>query len=124
MIAANFTCEAPTYLGARYPRGVFGAVDKGQETAVRFFREWNEQVRTEIPAERLLEFEVTQGWGPLCEFLGVPVPEEAFPRTNDTAQQLERLAALKRFCFGIWSTISLGMAGILYVCFTKSNLKL
>jgi len=28
---------------------------------------------------------VSQGWQPLCDFLGVPVPDAPFPRTNDTA---------------------------------------
>ena len=39
-------------------------------------------VRATIPAERLLEFEASQGWEPLCAFLGVPVPDAPFPRTN------------------------------------------
>ena len=60
MTAAQFTCFAPTYLGPRYPRGMFGAVDAGEETAVRFYNEWVEQVRAEIPAERLLVFDVKQ----------------------------------------------------------------
>ena len=60
MKAAQFTCFAPTYLGPRYPRGMFGAVDAGEETAVRFYNEWVEQVRAEIPAERLLVFDVKQ----------------------------------------------------------------
>ena len=52
----------------------------------------NDLVRTLAKAEvgegkkgRFLEFEAKQGWGPLCEFLGKEVPEEAYPRTNDTA---------------------------------------
>ena len=59
-VAADYTCTAPTYLGPRYPRGMFGAVDAGEETAVRFYNEWVEQVRAEIPAERLLVFDVKQ----------------------------------------------------------------
>ena len=34
--AALLTCWGPTYLGPRYPRGMFGAVDAGEETAVRW----------------------------------------------------------------------------------------
>ena len=85
--AATMTTLAPTYLGPRYPGGLFGTVDLGVDTAVRssgeiflnfgkyfliarFFNEWVEQVKAEIPAERLLVFEVKQGWGPLCQFLG------------------------------------------------------
>ena len=43
-MVATFTCSTATYLGPSYPRGMFGAVDCGQETAVRFFTEWREQV--------------------------------------------------------------------------------
>jgi hypothetical protein len=36
-----------------------------------------------IPPGRLLVYDVSEGWAPLCAFLGVPVPDEAFPRLND-----------------------------------------
>ena len=39
--------------------------------------------RPSIPPERLLVFEVREGWGPLCKFLGVPVPADPFPRVNE-----------------------------------------
>ena len=39
----RWSCFSPTYLGPNYPRGLFGAIDSGQETAVRFFTEWNDQ---------------------------------------------------------------------------------
>ena len=39
---------------------------------------------------RLLVYEVGSGWEPLCAFLGVPVPDEPFPRSNATAEFQER----------------------------------
>lgn len=42
----------------------------------------NEAVKSAIPANRLLVFEVKEGWEPLCQFLGTEVPDEPFPRTN------------------------------------------
>ncbi|KAL8916913.1 MAG: hypothetical protein Q9208_008277 [Pyrenodesmia sp. 3 TL-2023] len=36
-------------------------------------------VRETVPKERLLEFNVKEGWPPLCDFLQVPVPDEPFP---------------------------------------------
>ena len=43
-------------------------------------------VRETIAPDRLLVFDVKEGWEPLCAFLGVPVPEdEPFPHVNDTA---------------------------------------
>ncbi|MEM6906793.1 MAG: sulfotransferase family protein, partial [Pseudomonadota bacterium] len=39
-------------------------------------------VKAEISPERLLVYELGSGWEPLCAFLGVPVPETPYPRTN------------------------------------------
>ncbi len=36
--------------------------------------------------DRLLVFNVKQGWEPLCAFLDVPVPDGEFPRTNNTEE--------------------------------------
>ena len=46
----------------------------------------NAAVRASIPAERLLEWSVSDGWQRLCDRLGLPVPEEAFPCTNTTKE--------------------------------------
>jgi Sulfotransferase domain len=51
----------------------------------------NEQVKRAVPAERLLVWEVTDGWEPLCEFLGVAVPAEPLPHANDRETFLERV---------------------------------
>ncbi|MFT4768578.1 MAG: hypothetical protein ACI8RN_001715 [Glaciecola sp.] len=50
------------------------------------FEAHNAAVQAAIPASHLLEFQVKEGWGPLCDFLGVDVPEGEFPRTNDRKQ--------------------------------------
>lgn len=53
------------------------------------FAAHNQAVRDAIAPDRLLIFDPKEGWGPLCAFLGVPVPEhEAFPHVNDTAEFL------------------------------------
>ena len=51
----------------------------------------NDAVRATIPPGQLLEFEVKQGWGPLCEFLEVPAPDEPFPRTNHREEFWDRV---------------------------------
>jgi hypothetical protein len=58
-----------------------------------YFRRHTEDVKATIPAERLLVYEVREGWAPLCGFLGVPVPDEPFPAQNDRAEFLARIAA-------------------------------
>lgn len=52
------------------------------DRAQAFYERHNEQVRREAPADRLLEWRAQDGWEPLCRALGVPVPDEPFPRVN------------------------------------------
>jgi hypothetical protein len=63
-----------------------------REHVVRRFEEHNERVRQGVPPERLLVYQVSEGWGPLCDFLGVEAPDEPFPHVNEGAnfQQLIR----------------------------------
>jgi hypothetical protein len=53
--------------------------------AIEVFQKHNQEVRDAIDPARLLVFDVREGWGPLCRFLEVPIPDEPFPRLNDTA---------------------------------------
>lgn len=61
---------------------------------VEYFNEWNQSVIDEVPAERLLVYKAGDGWEPLCEFLGVPVPAEPYPRVNSRAEMTERTGQL------------------------------
>lgn len=61
----------------------------------RRFNAHNDAVRATIPASQLLVFEVKQGWGPLCAFLGVPVPDGPFPRSNDRGEFWDRVSGKK-----------------------------
>ncbi len=45
---------------------------------------YNEEVKATVPADRLLVWSPADGWGPLCEFLEVPVPEAPLPHVNDS----------------------------------------
>ncbi|KAJ7138649.1 hypothetical protein C8R46DRAFT_1361717 [Mycena filopes] len=55
-----------------------------------------EYVRSLVPRDRLLEFDVKEGWGPLCNFLGKEVPDQSFPRLFDTAA-FQKFAGNPRF---------------------------
>jgi len=45
-------------------------------------------VREGVPRERLLEYNVKQGWGPLCDFLQLPVPDRPFPKQDLTKRSI------------------------------------
>ena len=50
------------------------------------FQKRIEDVKQAIPAERLLIFDVSEGWAPLCKFLNLPVPDGEFPRSNSKSE--------------------------------------
>jgi hypothetical protein len=63
--------------------------------AIKVFREHNERVRRVIAPDRLLVYDLSDGWAPLCRALGVPIPEEPFPHVNTSREFQEAILAGK-----------------------------
>jgi hypothetical protein len=55
-----------------------------RDAMIAAFEQHNDAVRAAVPKERLLEWTASDGWEPICERLGVPVPSAPFPVTNTT----------------------------------------
>lgn len=79
---------------------------KEKDKAIAWYHERYAEFRAKIPKERCLEFKVQDGFGPLCEFLGVDVPkvkdaetgkmvDAEYPRLNDRATFNKRSGAAK-----------------------------
>lgn len=67
--------------------GTFHGRFEDKPYAIDIFNQHIAEVKRLVPPERLLVYEVKQGWEPLCEFLNVPVPKgKPFPHLNDKAQ--------------------------------------
>lgn len=63
----------------------FGENFEDRRHAIEVFERHNKEVKEYVPVDRLLVYEVREGWGPLCEFLGVEVPKgKPFPHLNGT----------------------------------------
>ena len=75
--------------GARRARSPTATTSPAQ--LIEQMQRHNEQVSAAVPPERLLVWEVGEGWEPLCEFLGVPVPDEPLPHANDRETFLDRV---------------------------------
>jgi hypothetical protein len=60
-----------------------------KQALIAGFEAHTQAVRDAIPAAQLLEFQARDGWEPLCAFLGVPVPDEPYPRTNNREEVWE-----------------------------------
>jgi Sulfotransferase domain len=62
----------------------FGGEFTNRAKAIAAYEAHLEDVRRNVPPGRLLEYDVKEGWKPLCDFLGKPVPANVpFPRLND-----------------------------------------
>jgi hypothetical protein len=57
-----------------------GDFDKNAKTV---FEQHSAELKSLVPAGKLLEYDVREGWGPLCHFLEVDKPDEPFPSGND-----------------------------------------
>ena len=62
---------------------ILGSADPKSACVLRKrYRMHNHRVKSLVPPEKLLVYNVKQGWKPLCDFLGCGVPTVAFPHEN------------------------------------------
>lgn len=74
----------------------FGGRFEDRGYAISVYERHNREVQRTFSSSRLLVHEPTQGWAPLCEFLGKPLPGEPYPRVNTTEEFQGRLTAAFR----------------------------
>jgi hypothetical protein len=101
--------EMPTWMIRTIPRlrkmveflfatvwdGVFGGRFADRAHAINVFQRNTAHVKDVVSPERLLVFQATDGWEPLCAFLGVPVPAGPYPHVNE-ATAMKRLVKVER----------------------------
>jgi len=94
-----------------------------EDIAKKHFTEYYSKIKQLAPKERLLEYDVKEGWSPLCAFLGRDIPEEPFPRVNDKEQFLKSVAAynaailrrvLKKFIGPFFTIVCVGVGLFIY----------
>lgn len=78
-----------------YRQAFNGNIDD-KDHAIDVYERHNQSVREAIPPERLLEFKPSDGWEPLCKFLGVAVPNSPYPKTNSTEEFRKESTSLTR----------------------------
>lgn len=71
--------------------------DLSRENVIAVYRRHNADVKRTIAPERLLVFEGSQGWPPLCNFLGAAVPDQPYPKTNTTEEFQARVTQGGRY---------------------------
>lgn len=94
-IFANDFAAAPNPVWAQMATRVVADLFDGRlhdrEHAISVYERHNAEVRRVIPSERLLVYQSSQGWKPLCDFLGLAVPDAPPPKVNSREEFAARL---------------------------------
>jgi hypothetical protein len=88
---------APTPWGQMIKRTIWDTLEGrmgDREFMIDYFERSNDEIQRTVPADRLLVFEAREGWAPLCDFLGLPVPDTEFPRINQREETKKILDGL------------------------------
>ena len=93
--------------------GTFDGRFEDRSHAIKVFERHNEEVRRRVPQDKLLVYEVKEGWGPLCEFLGVEEPDKPFPRLNDAADMRRRIRSVQALSLAVPAVLALLAVAIL-----------
>lgn len=61
----------------------------GTKTGIQWYKNYIDEIQRIVPKENLLVLNQTEGWAPLCRFLGKDVPGWDYPHVNKTQQTRE-----------------------------------
>ncbi|EFR04100.1 hypothetical protein MGYG_07107 [Nannizzia gypsea CBS 118893] len=108
-------------LGFFQARDVEGARRNARDVYDRYYR----KIEGLVPPGQLLHYRMGEGWGPLCEFLGKPVPDVEFPWVNEEAELkkkhnamlLSHIVALG----GVLGRWALGLGAVGFACWTLAR---
>ena len=104
-------------------RGTFEGKFEDKLYAIGVFERHNEEVERRVPKGRLLVYEVKQGWGPLCEFLGVEAPAKPFPHLHEAAETRRVIRAVRVFSVVMPTTLALLVGIAAFALLRRASLK-
>jgi len=82
--------------------------------AIAHYQRHIDDVKAAVPPEKLLIFKANEGWKPLCDFLGVPIPAQPFPTVNDRAQINKVIAGMTAGAYVILALGAAALAALIY----------
>jgi len=84
------------------------------ERAIVRYNDHIEEIKKEVPSDRLLIYSADQGWEPLCRFLDVPIPETDFPNVNDREELRKTYSKVTMVAYFLVAANVLFVAGLIY----------
>ena len=119
------------YVLDSYLTAVGGSINSKSTYVIRKrYRIHNHRVKSIVPADKLLIYNVKEGWKPLCDFLECEAPTIAFPHENIKAEIAKTIpftrygqqvkSEVQRYCiFCIGSLLAIIIAAILAICLNR-----
>eukprot|EP01084_Bolivina_argentea_P189405 325721_1 len=83
------------------------------------YKDWIEAVKKHVPKDKLLVFNVKDGYRPFCEFLGVDIPNEEFPHANDTKVMLQVVDKMRKILLIIRCVFIIIVSVVVYLLFKQ-----
>ena len=96
-VLTNILVPGTRWIGATWRKtwtGFFGGDFHGTHRTA--FEQHYKRIKRVVPKERLLVYDIRDGWDPLCRFLGHGVPATPFPCANSVATFTGRRRAAVR----------------------------
>ena len=82
-----------------------------KEDYIYHYRKHVEEVKRVVPKDKLLIFDIKEGYAPLCKFLNVPVREGSLPPMNDKALYNKFIGFYNLMTWGlVMGTLGVGAA--------------
>jgi hypothetical protein len=92
-------------------RGTLADCHHDPDGMIAAMHKHSDEVRRTVPPERLLVWDLTDGWEPLCEFLQVAVPDAPLPYLNDGRTFQDRMVEMALAMIGDWRQREQAAAG-------------
>ena len=70
--------------------GTFDGDLTNKDKCIKTYKENIERCRSEVPSDRLIEFNISLGWEPLCRGLDLKIPQQPYPHVNQAAEFAHR----------------------------------
>ena len=70
--------------------GTFDGDLMDRDKCIKIYKENIERCRSEVPSYRLIEFDASLDWEPLCRGLGCRIPQQPYPHVNKASEFTHR----------------------------------
>lgn len=90
---------------------------KDEQFSKKYYHETLQHIKSIVPKEQLLIYDVRDGWEPLCKFVDKPIPDKPFPRANmrGAIKKKVQLSVVYNLCI---VSVVVATIALIFYCFT------